>query len=206
MLGRVIPADFTVDRTLKRKRSPAFVAVLVFLVLIAAAFLCVGCGEPDVHVSQQGLVVIDPAHLVDADTLDQIINRVIDVGPAADRLKVRPALEAVTLTLVDAQWVHCDGADDGDAIGCTEGDNVSVAASGHSVWDGDQVAGIIAHEIGHVIGHGGHDYVPWFGTDGEGHTGMERTIDQWWTQRYIAGGDDIGGPSYQSVRDSGVIP
>lgn len=186
MMTRVIPADFTIDRTVRRsRRRPIVIAVLLFIAAMTLAPFMIGCGSDVVAAEPvaQAMTVVDPGHLVSSADLELIINHVIDTAPPQDKAKIRPTLEAYTMAFVADSVVPCDNPE--PAAGCTTGNDViRVAGVGTTCYDQQTMAGIIAHEIGHAIGYSGHDYVPWFGDDGDGHHGMDASTEVWWCNRY----------------------
>lgn len=172
--------QLVIDRTHKRRRTPAFVAVLIFLALTAAAgFVLTGCGGAHVV---RGLTVIDPSGFMTDDDVNWIVDHVVSIAPADDVDKILPALEATTMRFVpQLNFETSLGIAIGENEPQRDGDEILIAERGCDV-DQKPAAGAIAHEIGHAIGHSGHDYAPWFGSHyPEFAVGsIEAVIDEWW--------------------------
>lgn len=140
--------------------------------------LSVGCGTetpvllPD-YTTERGILVFDPAGHTSSRDIDAMVYNTWLVAPDADKDSIFPAVDGLVLHIVDSKTVYCLGVDETDTIGCTDGQEIWVA------WlkciDRQPTAGTFAHEIGHLIGHHGHSYVPWFGFTT--HGGPEAALD-----------------------------
>lgn len=175
MHTRIPHLQLVIDRTPKRsRRRPIVIAVLLFLAAMTLAPFMIGCGV------QHALVINDPGNLMGEATVMAVVDHVLDVAPQADADKVRAKLHEITITISAKPF------DSENDLGHDNGHLLSGRNDIH-VWyhDCDTIQpgeAVIAHELGHAIGHVGHGYVPWFGGDPGGHTGMEKTIGDWWCE------------------------
>jgi hypothetical protein len=129
---------------------------------LALTFATACAPAPD-YVTTSGLGVYDPSHLSSADEIESWIQVTTQLAPS-DPNRVRSVADVVhgaTLQIYDYPTVpSCNGPGD---IGCTAGADMEIAWRACS--DPGPSPGILAHEIGHLLGYQHDDRgvgLPWF--------------------------------------------
>ena len=129
----------------------------------------VACAEPPPdYILDSGMGVYDPHHMSNKTELDVIVNLIIQLAPEAERPKILPFLSYGTLTIDPNKTLkeeQCGKADneEEETVGCASGGG-DILVAWRTCEDYYPTAGIMAHEIGHIIGYWDHTN-PWFGED-----------------------------------------
>ena len=120
-------------------------------------FSFVACAESPDYILDSGMGVYDPQHMSNKIELDVIVDLIIQLAPEAERPKILPVLSYATLTIDPNKTLKEEQ--------CGKTKNKEVELIGCAYEDGDifvawrtcevdfPTAGIIAHEIGHIIGY-----------------------------------------------------
>lgn len=133
--------------------------------LLLSIFLSLPASGPD-YTTNFGLVVYDPGHLSSPEQIDSWIIFTMVAAPEDEWNAMLEALKTATLVIHPSENINgisfCGQPPPGKTlVGCTD-----FAGTMTIAWRKCNVKlaspGVFGHEIGHLVGHWGHDYAPWF--------------------------------------------
>lgn len=146
--------------------AAAALSVLGWVLLLGLVLLVSACGEPpraSYVLEPSGLRVSDAAELTTPQTLSRVVALIMEAAPREDLANILLTLDGATLTLEPEPHLatECDG-ETGGIGGCWHPNGtMNVAWRGCSDDGVYQPAwSILAHEVGHLIGHDHGD--AWF--------------------------------------------
>lgn len=125
---------------------------------------------PD-YITELGVKVFDPAHKSFSEEIDTWVLMTVLKAPAEDRRAIFEVAESLVLVIHPGPYITeevfpCGVAPPGKILlGCTDPFDLVINIAWEECFQPHPSAGIMAHELGHAVGHLGHTDERWFGPD-----------------------------------------